>query len=70
MKGMPWLQLQARQDYYIDVLVEDVIAVVHALGYKKCVLAGHDWCANQSLTMYRPCPMPGAGAACEKACTM
>ena len=46
MKGMPWLQLQAQQDYYIDVLVEDVIAVVHALGYQKCVLAGHDWCAN------------------------
>ncbi len=36
--------LQAREDYYIEVLVADVVAVVHALGYEECVLAGHDWC--------------------------
>ena len=47
MKGMLWSKVQARRDYYIDVLVEDVVAVVHALGYKKCVLAGHDWYATQ-----------------------
>ena len=43
------LGAQARRDYYIDVLVEDVVAVVHALGYNKCVLAGHDWCEVLSL---------------------
>lgn len=37
--------LQAKNDYYIDKLVEDVVNVVHGLGYKKCILAGHDWCA-------------------------
>ena len=39
--------MQARRDYYIDVLVKDVVAVVHGLGYKKCVLGGHDWYASR-----------------------
>ncbi|EIE21764.1 alpha/beta-hydrolase [Coccomyxa subellipsoidea C-169] len=31
------------RDYYIDRLVQDVVDVVHELGYKTCVLVGHDW---------------------------
>lgn len=60
-KSMPWLCLQARRDYYIDVLVEDVVAVVHGLGYQKCVLAGHDWCAIQEHMFDQPCLMITCG---------
>jgi len=34
---------QGRESYTIDILVNDVKEVVSALGYKKCVLVGHDW---------------------------
>ena len=34
---------QGRENYTIDVLVDDVKEVVSALGYEKCVLVGHDW---------------------------
>ena len=34
---------QGRENYTIDILVNDVKEVVSALGYKKCVLVGHDW---------------------------
>ena len=37
--------MQDPRDYYIDHLVQDVVDVVHELGYKTCVLVGHDWCA-------------------------
>ena len=37
--------MQDPEDYYIDRLVQDVVNVVHELGYKTCVLVGHDWCA-------------------------
>ena len=57
-EGMPWLSLQARRDYHIDVLVE---AVVHALGYKNCVLAGHDWCVINDPYINKPCPLVTCG---------
>lgn len=31
------------ENYKLDLLVEDVRALIHHLGYKKCFLAGHDW---------------------------
>jgi len=34
---------QGKENYTIDVLVDDVKEVVSALGYEKCVLVGHDW---------------------------
>ncbi len=34
---------KGKKNYTIDVLVEDVKGLVAALGYKKCVLVGHDW---------------------------
>ncbi len=34
---------QGKENYTIDVLVNDVKEVVSALGYEKCVLVGHDW---------------------------
>lgn len=48
--------VQARREYYIDKLVEDVVAMVHKLGYKTCVLAGHDWCATRRLAHVLPRP--------------
>ena len=32
-----------KENYTIEVLVNDVKEVINALGYKKCVLVGHDW---------------------------
>jgi len=34
---------QGKENYAIDVLVDDVKEVVSALGYEKCILVGHDW---------------------------
>ena len=34
---------QGKENYTIDVLVDDVKEVVSALGHEKCVLVGHDW---------------------------
>ena len=34
---------QGKENYTIDVLVDDVKEVVSALGYEKCILVGHDW---------------------------
>jgi epoxide hydrolase 4 len=32
-----------RNAYQISILVEDIRGVIEALGYKRCVLVGHDW---------------------------
>ncbi len=32
-----------KENYTIDVLVQDVKELVNAFGYDKCVLVGHDW---------------------------
>lgn len=34
---------KGKENYTIDILVDDVKALVSALGYKTCVLVGHDW---------------------------
>eukprot|EP00884_Botryococcus_braunii_P007931 jgi/Botrbrau1/17139/Bobra.0157s0036.1 len=34
---------EGRDNYRMEFLVADVVAVVHALGYDTCVLVGHDW---------------------------
>ncbi|GAB1604936.1 epoxide hydrolase 4-like [Argonauta hians] len=36
-------KLAEKKDYNIDNLSADVCEVVKALGYKECVLVGHDW---------------------------
>ena len=30
-------------DYTMDKLVKDVVELVPALGYSKCILVAHDW---------------------------
>jgi pimeloyl-ACP methyl ester carboxylesterase len=32
--------------YELDVLVQDVVTLIHALGHNRAVLAGHDWGGN------------------------
>ena len=34
---------RGRRAYRLDVLVEDVRALIEDLGYERCVLVGHDW---------------------------
>jgi len=67
-----WLRPQARRDYYIDVLVADVVAVVLTLGYKTCVLAGHDWCATRRLPNDHPSPESACGwsSTAARACAV
>jgi pimeloyl-ACP methyl ester carboxylesterase len=42
--------------YELDVLVEDVVELIRALGYRRAVVAGHDWGGNiaWSLAIARP----------------
>jgi len=70
--ALPWLRPQARRDYYIDVLVADVVAVVLTLGYKTCVLAGHDWCATRRLPNDHPSPESACGwsSTAARACAV
>ena len=35
--------MQGRQNYKLEVLVDDVKEAVQALGHDQCVLVGHDW---------------------------
>ncbi len=32
-----------RSDYTLDKLTEDIVQLIPALGYSRCVLVGHDW---------------------------
>eukprot|EP00884_Botryococcus_braunii_P007926 jgi/Botrbrau1/17134/Bobra.0157s0031.1 len=34
---------EGRDMYRMEILVADVVRLVYALGYKKCILVGHDW---------------------------
>ena len=32
-----------KQDYHIDLLRQDIVELIPALGYSSCTLVAHDW---------------------------
>ena len=32
-----------KSDYSLDLLTQDIVELVPALGYSKCILVSHDW---------------------------
>lgn len=43
-------------DYTVDKLAEDLKQLIPALGYKKCVLVGHDWGGMAAWALTLTCP--------------
>ena len=43
MRGYNLLSKPPADQYHMTYLVEDIRALTEHLGYKKCILVGHDW---------------------------